>query len=100
MSARWKNLTAEISDISCPQSRKLYQGNSTVFHVQEVKMFNWRDLRYFMSTKSKILAGELYFHVREVEKINWRDLQYFMFTKWKILAGELYYISCPRSGKF
>ena len=39
------------------------------------------------------------FHVHQVEKFFWRTLLNFMSTKWKLLAGELYYISCPRSGK-
>ena len=112
MSTKWKRLTGELNDISCPQSEN----------------FSWRTLLYFMSTKLKSLTGELYdiswkyltgelycisypqsgkfwlenstvFHVHEVEKIHWRDVQYFMSTKWKTLAGELYDISCPRSGK-
>ena len=101
-------------------------GGSTTLHVYEVKKFNWRNLLYFISTKWKILAGELdyisspqsgkvwmenptTFHVHEVEDFswrtliyfmsNWRDTRYFMSTKRKCLAGELYDISCSRSGK-
>ena len=38
------------------------------------------------------------FHVHEVEKFNWRAPRYFISTKWKTFAEELYNISCPRSG--
>ena len=39
------------------------------------------------------------FHVHEVEKFNWRAPRYFISTKWKTFAEELYNILCPRSGK-
>ena len=97
-------------------TEKVQLQNYGRFHVREVEKFNWRDLRYFRSTKWKILDGNsTIFDVHGVEKFNTRDLRYFMFTKWKSLtgrviryfmftkwktiAGVLRIISCKRSGK-
>ena len=56
-----------------------------IFHVHEVENFNWRTLRYFMSTKW--------------ESFSWGTLVYFMSTKWKCVTREIYNISCSQSGK-
>ena len=69
-------------------------------------MFNWRNLRYIISTKWNRLTGEhediscprtgkhwlensAIFHAHEMEKFNQRDLRHFMSTKYTILTGEL-----------
>ena len=69
MFTKWKRLTGELDDISCPRSGKGELENWTIFPIHEV------------------------------EKFNWRDIQYFMPTKWKSGSGELNNISCARSGK-
>ena len=100
MFTKWESLTAKLYDISCSRNGKFYQQNSTIFHVCEVEKFNWRDLRYFMSSKWKRLTGQLDDNsCPQSEKFSWRTFLYFMSKKWKTLAGELYYISCPRSRK-
>ena len=75
MSAKWKRLITEIYDISCPrsgkyagelyycscpESEKVYLERSTIFTVHKVQNFDWRTVRYFMSTKWKSLTGEAF----------------------------------------
>ena len=52
------------------------------FYVYEVEMFNWRDQRYFMSTKEKCLA----------RKLN----EIFFPRNGKLLTGKLPQILRPR----
>ena len=61
LSTKWKTLTGEIDDFSCPQNGEVEEENSIIFHIHEVEKFNWRALLYFMSTKWKSLTGELYY---------------------------------------
>ena len=70
ISTKWKRLTGELNDISCPPSGKLFPENSTEF----------------MSTKWKLLAGELAFYYISCPQSQKSEL-------------ENYYISCPQSGK-
>ena len=57
--SQWKSLTGELYDTLCLRSGKVELDNSKIFHFYEVGKFNWRTLRYFMSTKWKSLTGEL-----------------------------------------
>ena len=96
MSWKWKSVTEKLYDISFSRSGKAQLENSTTFYFNEVEKFNWRSLRYFMSTKWKsLIDNSTIFLVMEVEKYNWTIMQYFMSTKWKSLTGDVYDISCP-----
>ena len=55
------SLTVELYNISCPGSGKVQLKNSTIFHGHKLEKFNWRTLRYFMSTKWNVLVGGLYY---------------------------------------
>ena len=84
-SAKWKSLTGEIFNISCPQSGK-YAGK----------------LYYSSYPRSGkvLLEQSTILNVHEVQQFYWRTVWYAMPTKRKYLTGELDDISCPRSGKF
>ena len=59
MFMKWKSLTKELFDISCPRNGKIKLENSTTFHVHEVKTFSWGTLLYFMYTQWKSLTATL-----------------------------------------
>ena len=85
LSTKWNRLTGELEDISCPRSEKLAGELCNISCPRSGKV---------SLEKSAIFYGH------ELEKFNLRPLRYFMSTKRKILTGEVYYISCLRSGKF
>ena len=80
MYKKWKSLTREPYDASCPRSGKVELDRPTIFHVNEVEKLNCKTLRYFMSTKCKSSPGKLEvknvklgnsdkFHVRDIENV-------------------------------
>ena len=56
---KWKSLTGELFDICCSRSGIFSWKTALYFIVYEAETYNWRDLRYFMSTKLKTLTEEL-----------------------------------------
>ena len=110
MATKWKSLTGEICDISCPRSgkyagqlycsscsrsEKVYLERSAIFNVYSKLCCNSCP----QSGKVQLENCKI-FHVHEVERFDWSDLQYFMATKCKSVTGDIYDTSCPQNGKF